>query len=63
MCLAAEKQLAGWDIKILATDLDANVIGHAEAVIYSEELLSKLPEKELQWFKRGRGVNMGLVRL
>lgn len=63
MCLAAQQQLADWDIKILATDLDANVIGHAEAGIYSEERLSKLPEKELQWFKRGRGANTGLVRL
>ncbi len=63
MCLAAEKQLADWDIKILATDLDANVIGHAQAGIYSEERLSKMPEKERQWFQRGRGANNGLVRL
>jgi len=63
MCLAAEKQLADWDIKILATDLDANVLKHAEAGIYSEDRLSKLPEQERQWFQRGRGSKAGLVRL
>lgn len=63
MCLAAEKQLAGWDIKILATDLDANVLEHAEAGIYSEDKLSKVAGKERQWFQRGRGSKAGLVRL
>ncbi len=63
MSLAGDNQLAGWDIKILATDLDANVLKHAEAGIYSEERISKLAEQQRQYFQRGRGSNSGLVRL
>ncbi len=34
----------GWDIKILATDIDTNVLATARAGEYSTDMLSKIPE-------------------
>lgn len=53
-----------WDTKILATDLDSNVLAHAAAGIYTEDRLGGVEAKRLQrWFKRGRGDNAGKVRV
>lgn len=35
--------LAGWDIKILASDLDRKVLATAERAVYSEESLAEIP--------------------
>ena len=53
-----------WDIKILATDLDANVIAHGREGIYSAARISELDkERSKKWFQRGTGANNGLVRI
>lgn len=53
-----------WDIKILATDLDANVIEHAKQAVYQIEKLQGVNEKQLQrWFKRGSGNRQGMVKV
>lgn len=53
---------SGWDIRILATDLDTNVLASAERGIYTEERLQNLPQgQRRRWFQRGRGDNMGLL--
>ena len=53
-----------WDIKILATDLDANVVAHGKAGIYREDRIAGLPEATIKrWFKRGTGKNAGLVKV
>lgn len=45
-----------WDIKILASDLDANVIETGKNGIYHADRITGIPEGLLhQWFKRGRG--------
>ncbi|PPD48887.1 MAG: chemotaxis protein CheR [Methylobacter sp.] len=53
-----------WDIKILATDLDTNVLQTAMDGVYSEERVADLSEQVLKrWFMRGTGGQGGLVRV
>ena len=51
------------DLRILATDLDTNVVTHAANGIYSESLIEGLPGKERdRWFEKGSGKHQGYVR-
>jgi chemotaxis protein methyltransferase CheR len=51
------------DIRILATDLDTNVIAHAANGIYDTSLIEGLPkEKRNRWFQKGSGKYTGLIR-
>lgn len=53
-----------WDIKILATDLDANVVEHGHQGIYRAERIEGLSEERTKrWFKRGRGDKADLVKV
>jgi len=53
-----------WDVRVLATDLDSNVIETGKQGIYREERISALPARRRQrWFLRGRGERQGLVRV
>ncbi len=53
-----------WDVKILATDLDANVIAHAKAGIYRTDRVTELAHGQIKrWFKQGRGVNANHVKV
>lgn len=57
-------QLAGWDAKILATDLDTDVLETARAGIYREDRIADLPpEIQRRWFRRGKGGNANMVRV
>jgi chemotaxis protein methyltransferase CheR len=38
-----QPSLSGWDVKILATDLDTNVVAHAEAGVYDADRLESIP--------------------
>lgn len=52
----------GWDVKILATDLDSNVLEHAATGIYNEDRIESLPKGRIKtWFKYGSGNNKGSV--
>ncbi|ALG68546.1 CheR family methyltransferase [Beggiatoa leptomitoformis] len=52
----------GWDVKILATDLDSNVLQKADKGIYEEDRLNGLsPERLRRWFKKGVGSYAGRV--
>ena len=45
-----------WDIKILATDLDTNVVNRAKAGVYTQEKVNGVDKARLQkWFRKGRG--------
>lgn len=55
---------ADWDIKILATDLDTNVLHTAAEGIYAEERVSGVSEKRLKkWFMRGKSSQSGYVKI
>ena len=51
---------ARWDLKILATDIDSEVIATAQAGIYSLDRVESVPEvRRKRWFRRGSGAYEG----
>jgi chemotaxis protein methyltransferase CheR len=55
---------ADWDIKILATDLDTNVLQTASDGVYAEERVSGVSEQRLKrWFMRGKSAQSGQVKV
>jgi chemotaxis protein methyltransferase CheR len=55
---------AGWDVKILASDLDTEVLARAEAGVYSLDQVAAIPPPVLaRHFLRGRGEDAGSVRV
>lgn len=53
-----------WDIKILATDLDTNVLEKAARGIYSADRVDGLSAKLLQrWFKKNKAESVNRVKL
>jgi chemotaxis protein methyltransferase CheR len=53
----------GWDVRILATDLDTNVVATGSDGIYTlERVNGLLPETLKRWFSRGKGARSGFVR-
>ena len=54
----------GWDIRILATDIDTDVLAHAEQAVYATEQLTPVPSALVRrYFLRGTGERSGLVRV
>lgn len=55
---------AGWDVRILASDVNTDVLAHAAAGIYDVEDVRPVPRAVLRrHFLRGNGASTGLVRL
>ncbi|MDI6716342.1 MAG: protein-glutamate O-methyltransferase [Actinomycetota bacterium] len=55
------KNKPGWDIKILATDLDTEMLDKAKAGIYKKDVVAPIPEELLRrYFLKGVGTNEGL---
>ncbi|SFM30947.1 MCP methyltransferase, CheR-type [Ectothiorhodospira mobilis] len=51
-------------VRILATDLDTQVVRHAEEGIYPAERVARMPEAQVKrYFLRGKGGMKGLVRV
>jgi chemotaxis protein methyltransferase CheR len=46
----AQQRLFGWDVKLLATDLDSNVLAHGEAGLYAEDRFDNVSEARLRNF-------------
>lgn len=54
----------GWDIKILATDLDTNVIDTAANGVYPLDRVTGVSGQRMaRWFMRGRGENSDKVKI
>lgn len=57
-------EASGWDVKILATDLDSNVVAKAQSGVYGLDRVADIPAPRLKrWFMRGRGEQADLVRV
>lgn len=55
---------ATWDVRILATDIDTNVVNTAEQGVYSIDRVKDLKtEIKRNWFRRGKGVNRNMVKV
>lgn len=55
---------AGWDVRILATDLDTNVLKKGESGIYDSDRVTGINKQKLKrWFRKGKGDKQGLVRV
>lgn len=56
--------LKTWDVKVLATDLDTDVLATAMSGIYKTDRIEAIPETMVKrWFKRGTGANADKVRI
>lgn len=52
--------ISSWDVKILATDLDTNVLAQAKSAVYTLDRIKDIAENYKQkWFKEGTGDNFG----
>jgi len=58
------KRKPGWDIKILATDLDYDMVKRAASGVYKEDRVTGLSKAHLKnYVKRGRGELSGSVKM
>ncbi|WP_448214262.1 CheR family methyltransferase [Colwellia sp. MEBiC06753] len=56
--------LTSWNIKILATDIDSNVLEVAKAGVYSAQKIDDVPVNiQKQFFKQGEGANKDKVKV
>lgn len=54
----------GWDVKILATDLDTNVVEHGRRGIYHIDRVTGIPKHRLsRWFRKGKGNKGDMVKV
>lgn len=56
--------IRNWDAKILATDLDSNILDIARKGVYPEEKVDEIPPQiRKKWFMEGKGNNAGTIKV
>lgn len=56
--------LSSWDIKILATDIDSDVLAKGKSGVYEERRIEDIPEKyKKAYFNKGTGKNANKVKV
>ena len=59
---AMEHYIRNWDVRILATDLDTNVVAKGRSGIYEQERVNGIEDARLRkWFRKGRDAHTGKV--
>jgi len=54
----------GWDVKVIATDLDSNVVETGKAGVYKIDRLKGVSEeRKKRWFLKGSGAQEGFVKV
>ncbi len=55
--------LNGWDVKILATDIDTDVLNVGKTGVYNEDDTKGLTDSQIKkYFRKGRGENEGMLK-
>jgi chemotaxis protein methyltransferase CheR len=55
---------SGWDVRILATDIDSQVLAKAQTGVYAEDRIADMPPtRQRRWFRRGVGTNSSKVKV
>ncbi|TWX52830.1 CheR family methyltransferase [Colwellia hornerae] len=61
---AMKSQLSQWDVKILATDIDSNVLAAGKKGTYDERRIEDVPRKlKEKYFTKGIGINASKVKV
>ena len=61
---ALRAELTQWDVRLLATDIDTQVLTRAATGVYNEDRIEGIsPARQRRWFRRGAGPNQGKVKV
>lgn len=61
---AMANHLLGWDVRVLSTDLDTDVLATAKQGVYKLDRIKELSHSRQQrWFSKGTGEQLGLVKV
>ncbi len=64
MTLEEQRALAGWDARILASDIDSNVLAQASSGVYAMSRVDGLSSERLKaFFQKGKGMQVGKARV
>jgi chemotaxis protein methyltransferase CheR len=64
LCEGLKNYLSSWDIKVLATDIDSDVLSKGKTGIYDKRRIEEIPERYKKiYFSKGTGLNDSKVKV